>query len=257
MRGGIIVKHRLLKSWVIVAVGLVLSWSAQGGSITGGLGGSISASRTVDLSSAGGDYANSITVDGVGFSERFDGQTITTVNLWNDVIPGGSLEDDGSFDQVTTGNVTDPLQLAPNGTGGAHNNVGVYYNDVIMGWGSGGDLGDDGWGQGALSMLFPYATQEVGFMVGGAQGLANALIVAFFDFNGVELDVLTMTSNNGTYGFASTVADIGGITISNRDTNGLGISNIKFDSSSIPEPSVILLLGAGLLGMGARCRGRS
>lgn len=258
MCGGIIVKHRLLKSWIIVAVGLVLSWSAQGGVITGGLGGSISASRTVDLSLAGnGDYASPITVDGVGFSERFDGQTITTVNLWNDIILGGPLEDDGFFDQVTTGNVTDSLQLAPDGTGGAHNNIGVYYGSVIMGWGSDGDMQADGWGQGALSMLFPYATREIGFTVAGAQNLADALIVAFFDFNGVELGVLTMGSNNGDYGFASTEVDIWGITISNRDTNGLGIRNIRFDSSSIPEPSVILLLGAGLLGMGARCRGRS
>lgn len=182
--------------------------------------------------------------NGVGFGERFTGQTVTDV---------------GGFDQL--GGSPSALTLA---TGVAGQNLNVFVNagtNVLTGLGSQGFPSFGAIGEGAFAALFSSGQSQFGFqLVGGNGGTAN---VSFFRGDGSLIQNIALGGlADSYYGFSRDggIKDIRGISIWNNDGGGIGFDNLKFDVRSVqgavPEPSTwaMMILGLGFIGAGMRRR---
>jgi len=182
-------------------------------------------------SSPGTNYDEIVTSGGMGFAERFLGQTLSY---------------NGVFD-VLSGAGSGPLTLQ---VGAPGQNVDVltdiFANNVISGLGPLGYPVLDAIGEGALAMLFPFRISQVGFDVFGIDG-GGSLTITFFRRDGSRIDVITLPTVAGAdtirlaFERVDPINDIAGLTIENDDPAGLGYGNIQFGTSpvrSVPTLSV-------------------
>ena len=194
----------------------------------------------------GTNYDGIFFSNGVGFAERFVGQTLTDV---------------GGFDKLgtTVGGPTLALQV-----GAAGRNLNVFVNNstqVLTGLGSVGFPSFDAIGEGSFAALFSSGQSQFGFqLVGGNGGNAN---IGFYRGDGSLIQTIVVSGLADTfYGFARNggVQDIRGISIWNDDLGGIGFDNLKFDVRSVggnvPEPATWALMigGFGMAGTALRRR---
>ena len=197
-------------------------------------------------SSPGTNYDSIFFSNGVGFAERFTGQTLT---------------DAGGFDQLGGSPSGPSLTLL---TGAAGQNLNIFINgssQVLTGLGSAGFPAGNAIGEGSFAALFSSDQSQFGFqLAGGNGGTAN---VSFFRNDGSLIQAITLSSLADTfYGFSRNggVQDIRGISISNSDSGGIGFDNLLFDVPSfggaVPEPSTwaMMLMGFGAMGAALRRR---
>jgi hypothetical protein len=205
--------------------------SVSFGSVPGGAG-------------AGTNYDEILLVGGVGFGERFSGQTVSA---------------NGNFDQLG-GAPSGPLTLE---AGDPAHNLTVFQSPagpVLSGNGTQGWPVYDAIGEGAISLLFSTDQSEFGLRLAGGNG-GNAY-VSFFGDDGALIDTFTLASLPvfATYGFTRDggVHDIRGVSIWNDDVTGFGLAGIRFDvASALPEPGTwaMMLFGFGAMGMALRRQG--
>jgi hypothetical protein len=215
---------------------------------------SLTATKLVTFSDvAAGNYDGAVVSGGVGFSERFVGQTVSTV-AGADVLTGAP---------DLTHSLVGAYALPPSGR-----------NLVVTPEGTLGGLGATGVaGVGAVSILFPGAQTQFGLQVDGINGNSQ-ITFSFFSRNGslIDTEVIDTGSTTGTafYGFASgdlgrslgLTADIAGISITTTDAGGLFYDNIKWGSNqlpfvtSVPEPETYALMFAGLSAVGFAAKRR-
>lgn len=189
----------------------------------------------------GTNYDNMLIINGVGFGERFAGQTISAL---------------GNFDQIG-GAPTAGLNLLPGNPG---HNLDVFDSPagpVLAGVGTLGFPEFDAIGEGAVSLLFSTDQSEFGFRLAGGNG-GNAY-VSFFRNDGSLIQSFTLSSLPivAGFGFARDggVHDIRGVSIWNDDVTGFGFAAFRHDvASAVPEPAtwVMMLLGFGAMGMTIR-----
>lgn len=243
----------LRKKVVVAALGLSLfSADATAAEITQVNYGSLTGTEFVSFASltaapgAGTNYDGLLVVDGVGFGEHFQGQTVSS---------------SGNFDQVS-GTPFGPLNLEAGAPG---QNLAALQSPagiVLSGIGASGYPVFDAIGEGAVSLLFSTDQSEFGFILAGGHG-GNAY-VSFFRGDGSLIEALTLGSLPlvSRFGFTRTggVHDIRGVTIWNDDPTGFGLTGFRHDvASAVPEPGTwaTMLLGFGLVGTIMRRRRRA
>lgn len=240
------------KLFILGAIGLGLSATAAQAQISqvdyGTLGGTqfVTFDDVAGGGAPGTNYDGIFFSNGVGFAERFVGQTVTNA---------------GGFDQLggapSGGGLT--LQI-----GAAGQNLNIFQNtdsNVLTGLGFAGFPQSDAIGEGSFAALFSSGQSQFGFqLVGGNGGSAN---VSFFGNDGSLIQSIVLSSlSDSFYGFQRDGGfnDIYGISIDNNDAAGIGFDNLKFDVRSVggavPEPATWLMMIAGFGLMGAAMRRR-
>ena len=213
---------------------------------------SLTASHLVTFSGVAAGNKGVFATGQVGFSERFAGQTVSTVN-GADVL-NGAPDLTHALGGIS-GLVDQALVVTPEGTLGGLGATGVA-------------------GVGAVAITMFGGTQtQFGLQVDGIDGNSQ-ITFSFFRRDGslISTEVIDTGSTTGTafYGFASgdlaksggLTADIGGISITNTDAGGLFYDNIKWGNNqlpfvaSVPEPETYALMFAGLSVVGFAAKRR-
>ena len=190
----------------------------------------------------GTNYDGLLYVNGVGFGERFDGQSVTP---------------SGDFD-VVSGTPLPGLTLLP---GSAGQNLTVFTSPagpVLSGNGPLGFPTANAIGEGAVSLLFSSNQSEFGFrLTGGSGGTAT---VGFHRVDGslIQSFVLGNQPLIAAFGFTrdAGIADIRGVSIWNADVTGIGLAQFRFNAASVPEPSTWAMMLGGFAIMGIALRRR-
>ena len=199
-------------------------------------------------SAPGTNYDGVFFSNGVGFAERFAGQTL------------GAVGDNDSMGGSPSGPLT--LQV---GAAGRNLNIFDYTSSqVLTGLGPSGFPNGNAIGEGAFAALFSSGQSQFGFqLVGGNGGTAN---IGFYRADGSLIQSIALGGLADTfYGFSRTggTQDIRGISIWNDDVGGIGFDNLKFDVRStggvVPEPQswALMIGGFGLVGAAQRRRRRA
>lgn len=238
-----------MKKLILGLAAIGLTASAAQAQITQVAYGSLTGAQTVTFDDVPGNanYDSIFFSNGVGFAERFVGQTLT--NSSNFDVLGGA---------PTGGSLV--LQL-----GAANQNLSVLVNagtNVLTGLGPLGYPSADSIGEGAFAALFSSDQSQFGFqLVGGDGGTA---FVSFFRANGSLIQTIALSGLANTfYGFQRDggVNDIRGISIYNNDAGGIGFDNLRFDVPSVggavPEPATWAMMMLGFGAMGAALRRRT
>lgn len=190
----------------------------------------------------GTNYDGLLFVNGVGFGERFDGQSVPS---------------SGDFDLVS-GTPLPGLTLLP---GSAGQNLTVFQSPagaVLSGNGPLGYPANNAIGEGAVSLLFGSDQSEFGFrLTGGSAGTAT---VGFYRVDGSLIQSIVLGNLPLVAGFGFTrdagISDIRGVSIWNADVTGIGLAQFRFNAASVPEPSTwaMMLGGFGAMGFAVRRR---
>jgi hypothetical protein len=243
-------QHRLRK-WVAGAALSTVVWAAPtAAQITQVDPATLSGTQSVNFTgvaggpSPGTNYDGLLVIDGVAFGERFAGQSVTTL---------------GVFDELS-GSPSGSLNLLA-GTSGR--NLAVFTTPagaVLGGIGTLGFPAADALGEGAVSILFPTMQSEFGFRLAGGNG--GSAFLSFYRADGSLIGSSTLSNlpvGVSNYGFVRTggIADIAGISLWNNDVTGFGIGNVRFNvATGVPEPSTwaMMLMGFLAVGMGLRRR---
>ena len=244
-------QHRLCK-WMVGAVLSMVVWAPPAAAqIMQVDPATLSGTQSVNFTgvaggpSPGTNYDGLLVIDGVAFGERFAGQSVTPL---------------GVFDELS-GSPNAPLDLL---AGSAGRNLAVFTTPagaVLGGVGTLGYPAGDALGEGAVSILFPTLQSEFGFRLAGGNG--GSAFLSFYRADGSLIGSSTLSNlpvGVSNYGFVRTggIADIAGISLWNNDVTGFGIGNIRFNvATGVPEPSTwaMMLLGFLAVGIGLR-RGR-
>jgi hypothetical protein len=189
----------------------------------------------------GTNYDSVIAVNGVGFGEHFDGQTVSAF---------------GNFDQLG-GTPSGPLVLSAGAPG---QNLTVFQSPAGPVLAANGTLGFpefDAIGEGAVSLLFSTDQSEFGFRLAGGNG-GNAY-VSFFGDDGSLIQSFTLASLPliASFGFSRDggVHDIRGVSIWNDDITGFGYIAFRHDvASNVPEPSTWAMMICGFAAGGLALR---
>lgn len=244
-----------MKPWCLALAGVVAFPAILSAQISQVAYGALTGTQFVTFDDVPGGNAPGTNYDGiffsngVGFAERFLGQTLTDV---------------GGFDQLGGGPSGGALTLQ---LGAAGRNLNVFVNSnsqVLTGLGSAGFPGADAIGEGSFAALFSSGQSQFGFqLVGGNAGTA---FLSFFRANGSLIQNISLNGlADSFYGFSRDggLQDIYGISIWNNDLAGIGFDNLKFDvqsngggSTVAPEPTSLAMLTAGLGLVGAAMRRR-
>ena len=185
----------------------------------------------------GTNYDGIFFSNGVGFADRFVGQTLTNA---------------GGFDQLGGAPSGGGLTLL---AGAAGRNLNVFVNagsQVLTGLGPLGFPSNEAIGEGSIAALFSSGQSQFGFQLVGGDG--GSAFLSFFGIGGSLIQSITVNGlANAFYGFSRDggVQDIYGISIWNTDGGGIGFDNLKFDVRSVggtvvPEPTSFAMLTAGL-----------
>lgn len=167
-------------------------------------------------------------VEGAVIGERFAGQQLTQI---------------GGFD-VLTPTPVGPLSLQP---GAAGQNLSLTYlfqlSTHIEGLAPPGYPDYDASGEGAISILFDRDQFALGFRVAAepppkdGAGVKGEMTVDFFRRDGSLIATLPVTLDWGREGYGfyreGEITDIAGITITNRDPQGVAIDDLIFDQDLI------------------------
>ena len=197
--------------------------------------------------SPGTNYDGIFFSNGVGFAERFVGQTRTTTS--------------GGFDSLSGAPSGGSLTLQ---VGAAGQNLNIFTNSgtqVLTGLGPEGFPSVDAIGEGSFAALFSSDQSQFGFqLVGGNNGSAT---VGFYRADGWLIQTITLSGlGSAFYGFQRVggINDIRGISIFNSDPAGVAFDNLKFDVRSVggavPEPATwaMMVIGFGTVGGALRRR---
>ena len=161
----------------------------------------------------GTNYDGVVKNGGLGFAERFEGQTLGA---------------NGDFDAVT-GTPTGPLHLQV-GAPGQNLDVFSYVTNVLAGLGNVGFPELDAIGEGSIAICFPSPQSGVSFdLVGGNGGTAT---LAFYRADGTLIDSVVISGlADLRYAFATANGQrsIAGILIQSTDASGVGIDNVCHD----------------------------
>ncbi|MCV3274334.1 hypothetical protein [Roseobacter sinensis] len=209
---------------------------------------------------------------GLGATVNYDGEFESGTVQFSAGFVGQTIGVSGFFDTVS-GSPSGPLALFDDA---ANQNIlavdggdGNFGNTSIAGLGPLGFPTANAIGEGVISVLFDFDQSEFGFdLIGGDGGTAT---LQFFGRDGSLLTEITTNPLFGTLmlGFATddTSKSIAGVTILNSDPGGVGVDNVRSDVRGVigpppvgprpeivPLPAGILLLGSGLLALGAARR---
>ena len=219
-----------MKTLFLGGLAIGLSATAAQAQITQVAYGSLTGTQTVTFDDVAGGAAPGTNYDGVffsngvGFAERFVGQTLSTGTGFDTL--GGAPSGGGLTLQV----------------GAPGQNLNVFVNgasQVLTGLGPTGFPSFDAIGEGSFAALFSSDQSQFGFQLVGGNG-GNAF-VSFFRGNGSLIQTINLTGLADTfYGFQRDggVNDIRGISIYNSDEGGIGFDNLKFDVRSITPGGV-------------------
>ena len=172
---------------------------------------------------------------GATYAERFAGQTLSF---------------SGDFD-ILSGTPSGPLSLV---TGAAGQNLfllgfGGGFGVVLTGCGPRVCPAGNAIGEGAVSVLLGLDTDVFGLDIVGANGGTGNF--DFFGRDGSLLGsfVLNLGSGSSFFGFRAIGGQrIAGVSLYNMDPAGVGFDNVTFNE--IPEPSILVLFGMGLVSLG-------
>jgi hypothetical protein len=241
-----------MKKLALVAALSAAFVSAQAAPVNSVSYGSLTGTEIVDFddlpsaSASGSNYDATFISRGVGFGERFNGQSLGT---------------SGNFD--TLGSSASGALAVVAGTPN-HNLDILLYNgsNVLTGLGPLGYPNFDAVGEGSFAALFSTDQSQFGFQLVGGNG--GSAFVSFFKRDGSLISTVTVSSlSDSFYGFRreGDVQDIAGISIYNNDLGGIGFDNLKHDVRSdvppaVPEPETyaLMLAGLGVVGYMARRR---
>jgi len=259
--------NRFKKTIPLLAAGLLVQGAAQAVAPVqsvayGALTGTLQDFESLSVNDPAGSMLEGlVTLGGVQFGERFDGQELSVTKAPR---PGEIAQD--WFDDLSYGAPVAGLSLLAGATGA---NLGGYdYGDVngkaLVGIGPQNSDGGDasaGFGFGAISARFAVGQSALGFQVRDADGGAGFL--SLYRSDGSLIQTLALGPlQNSFYAFARSdgTADIAGFSLYQSDSYfGIAIDKLKYGGiSAVPEPGSSLLLGAGLIALlGARRRGAS
>ena len=199
----------------------------------------------------GTNYDSIFFSNGVGFAERFVGQTLTDLFSTGFDRLGG-LPSGGSLTLLA---------------GAAGQNLNVLIDGSsqrLAGLGSAGFPLSTAIGEGAFAALFSTDQSQFGFQLLGANG--GTFTISFFRADGTLIQTISVLSPASTsYGFLREggLQDIRGVSIYNNDGGGVVFDNLRFDVQSfggaVPEPVTwaMMLLGFGAIGATMRRRSRT
>lgn len=198
---------------------------------------------------AEGDIDGLLTLGGVQFGERFDGQELAYTLAPR---PGSSPPAQDRFDNLSFGSPLAGLTLL---AGAAGANLGAYdYGDVhgMALFGAGADASYAA-GLGAISARFAAPVSALGFQLRDVDGGAVTLSLYRLDGSLIQhVDLSGRTDGFFAFARAGGTADIAGFSLTNSDSYyGVSMDNLRLSAAPVPEPATALLLLAGLLTLGA------
>ncbi len=168
--------------------------------------------------------------------ESFSGQTVT--------LSGGFGDSPWGFESVS-GTPSGPLSLQTPHSGGVLTVFGELQGLL------GDSLTNSLVGEGAISILFLSDQVEIGLDF--LKGDGGDITLQFFERSGALFDEVLFTyegSKSLTFRSSDNVSRFAGVSITNYDHRGIGIDNLRFDTTAaVPEPATFALLGIGLAGM--------
>lgn len=157
----------------------------------------------------------------------------------------------GIYTALTIGDVTftaNNNHLQIDNTYQGYNQTGIYLDN--------GTYGNNGFG--ILTISFASAVNAFGFNWGMAEPFAQWTLNAYDSLNNlIDTQILPSTGASNAQEFygISAIGISSAILSWTGDYDWVGIDNFTY-TSSVPEPSTLLLLGSGLLGLGFFARKR-
>ena len=188
----------------------------------------------------GTNYDSIISLSGISFGERFDGQGIT---------------DTGGFD-VVTGLPTGTLSLVAGAAGQNLHVITAGGSNVLDGLGPAGFPNSSAIGEGAIAILFDADQFEFGLSLAGVGPGSSQVDLAFYNRDGLLIETMSLSpTSSGAIAFRrdGNIEEIAGVLITNLDPSGLAIDNVRFNVV-IPTPGSLTLLAVAFLAARRRRR---